>query len=453
MSARRLRTLGAALLWLGIWQALALIVGQPLLVPGPWETFTAFASLVGTASFWLSVWASFATIVCAFLGAFVCATALGALAATRPLLADLVRPLALVVKATPVACVVVVLLLWLGAEGVPVAAVALVVAPAYYFSTLEGVQQVRPEVADALRVMGVGPVRLWLAHGWPSVLPYLQATSKNAVGMAWKAGVAAELIAMALDTLGEKVYQAKLLLETPELFAWTATIILLAFLCEKAFLRLLAASGPAALSLAVSSAPSEPRDCAVSEDPTVRVSDLRVERGGTIVLDSVDLEVGGGEILCLRAPSGAGKTTLILAILGLVRPSAGRVERPDRASAVFQEVRLVEALSAEDNVRLVACGTPRETVRAALAELLPGVEPERAVSELSGGQRRRVEIVRAMLCPGAAVLMDEPFTGLDEAARESAIAFIRRQLRGRSLIIATHEADDVSALGAAVLEL
>ncbi len=452
-SRARLRFALSVLIWLALWQVVAALANQPLLLPGPWQTLVAFVGLAGSGTFWATVGASFATIAIAFIGAFLVALVLGALAASHPVLADLIHPLALVVKATPVACIVVVLLLWLGAEGVPVAAVALVVFPAYYFSTLEGVRQVDPGLADALRVMGVGPGRLWLAHTWPSVVPYLVATSKNAVGMAWKAGVAAELISMALNTLGEKVYQAKLLLETPELFAWTLTIILCAFACEKAFLWLLARSGSASLSLAVRSAPREPARSVVDEDSRITVLDLTIERGGKRILSNLSFRVEGGEAICLRGPSGEGKTSLLLALMGLVPVESGIIKRPARLSAVFQEARLVETLSMEDNVRLVACGVPREDVRAALDALLPGVERERLARDLSGGQRRRLELARALLCPSAAVLLDEPFAGLDEQARKRAIAFIAERLGGRSLVISTHNEDDGDELGAVCLRL
>ncbi len=452
-SRARLRFAGAVLVWLGVWQVVAALVDQPLLLPGPWQTVVACAGLAATGAFWASVGASFGTIVIAFAVAFAAALALGALASRHPALADLIHPLVLVVKATPVACIVVVLLLWLGAEGVPVAAVALVVFPAYYFSTLEGARQVKGEVADALFVMGVSPGRLWLAHTWPSVVPYLVATSRNAVGMAWKAGVAAELIAMALDTLGEKVYQAKLLLETSELFAWTLTIILCAFACEKAFLWLLAKSARASLELAVRSAPSEPVSPIVAEDPTITVLDVTIARGGKRILSNISLKVEGGEALCLRGPSGEGKTSLLLAIMGLVATEKGRIARPRRLSAVFQEARLVDALSMEENVRLVSCGVPREEVRALLAELLPDVEPSRLARDLSGGQRRRLELARALLCPSAAVLLDEPFAGLDDASRDRARRVIAERLGARSLILSTHDEADARALGAATLRL
>ena len=93
---RTYHRVAAAVLWVVVWQLAALLVAQPLLLPGPWETAVALVALAGTAPFWLSVWASFATIVGAFLATFIVALALGGLAASRPWLEDLVRPLALV---------------------------------------------------------------------------------------------------------------------------------------------------------------------------------------------------------------------------------------------------------------------------------------------------------------------------------------------------------------------
>ena len=114
---------------------------------------------------------------------------------------------------------------------------------------------------------------------------------------------------------------------------------------------------------------------------------------------------------------------------------------------VFQDTRLVESASALDNVLVCADARVDTSTAAALLRLLvPGVDVHACVAELSGGQRRRVEIARALLCPGGAVVLDEPFTGLDTAAHDVTAEVVLDLLYGRMLLLATHDANDVQAL-------
>ena len=105
------------------------------------------------------------------------------------------------------------------------------------------------------------------------------------------------------------------------------------------------------------------------------------------------------------------------------------------------------------NVRLVTAGLGEAEARAGLGELLPAQALDVPVSELSGGQRRRVEIVRALLHPSTAVLLDEPFASLDGESHRQAAEFVRWHLSGRTLLVASHAADDAELLGAARLSL
>ena len=114
---------------------------------------------------------------------------------------------------------------------------------------------------------------------------------------------------------------------------------------------------------------------------------------------------------------------------------------------VFQGARLVESASALDNVLVCADARVDASSAAALLRLLvPGVDVHARVAELSGGQRRRVEIARALLCGGCAVILDEPFTGLDVAARDATAGVVLELLDGRTLLLATHDPIDAQAL-------
>ena len=135
--------------------------------------------------------------------------------------------------------------------------------------------------------------------------------------------------------------------------------------------------------------------------------------------------------------SGVGKSTLLTLAAGECAP----------CSMVFQDTRLVESASALDNVLVCADARVDASSAASLLRLLvPGVDVHARVAELSGGQRRRVEIARALLCPGGAVILDEPFTGLDAAARDAATKVVLDLLDSRTLLLATHDATDAQAL-------
>lgn len=439
----------AALLWLAVWQVVALVVGSSLLLPGPLETVAALGRLCVTSEFWSVVAVSTLAIVGGFLVAFAAGCSLGALAAERPAVATLLEPAVSALKTVPVACVVVVLLLWVGASGVTWACVFLVAFPAFYASMRGAVSGLDRDRLDALRLMGVGTARRALAAGWPGVVPGLLATAGSAVGMSWKAGVAAELIGLVDGTLGERVYQAKLLLETSDLFAWTVVVVLLSWLAEKAFKALLAWSGRASARLAVRLVPADRE----ARPGTLALRDAAAAHDGSPVWRGLALEAAPGARLCLSAPSGTGKTTLIDVLCGRLPLTEGECQAPRLVSVVWQGPSLVPGLTARENVRLVAPRSRWAAADALVDQLVGSDAAGRLASTLSGGQARRVEVARALAAPTAGVVLDEPFAGLDEKNHQAAAAAVMAHLEGRPLLVATHDREDAQLLDAEVLTI
>ena len=176
---------------------------------------------------------------------------------------------------------------------------------------------------------------------------------------------------------------------------------------------------------------------------------------GKPVLEDVSLRLPEGQTTCLSAPSGAGKTTLLRILLGLESPDAGRVEGLEgrRCAVVFQEDRLLEHLSAVGNLRLVNPRLDRDEARAALGRFGLSGSADQPVRELSGGMRRRVALLRALLSEWDVLMMDEPFTALDDATRAQVIAQTARLIRGRTALLITHSAEEAHALGARTVTL
>lgn len=425
-----------AAFWLAAWVFAAALVAQPLILPGPGAVALALLRLVCDGGTWAILVGSGARILGGLALAAVCGGALAGISSRSRAFAHLVAPVLSFVKATPVACVVVLLLIWLGSERVSIAAVFLMALPGVYFSLFEGLAQVDKPLEQMFRLHGVRGWRLFCAHTWREVLPFVLSCARAVIGMSWKAGVAAELIGMAVGTVGERIYQAKLLIETADLLAWTVLVVMASWACERVLVWLLRASGPAAWRAAVLSHGRGLRGRAGAAD----VAELALAVGDRApwapALDGLVLNVPAGGRICVMGTSGVGKSTL-LALAAECAP----------CSMVFQDVRLVEGASALDNVLVCADARVDASSAAALLRLLvPGVDVHARVAELSGGQRRRVEIARALLCPGGAVILDEPFTGLDTAARDACAEVVLDLLVGRMLLLATHDAVDAQAL-------
>ena len=193
-------------------------------------------------------------------------------------------------------------------------------------------------------------------------------------------------------------------------------------------------------------------------DPSFRVTvrDLTKSYGDSLVLDHVSLDLESGCPCCLMAPSGAGKTTLFRILMGLETADSGTIEGLEGRSfsAVFQEDRLLEGYTALQNIRFVTGrGYPAHELTAIIKHLLPEDSLKKPVSEFSGGMKRRVAILRAILAPTDIILMDEPFTGLDADTKQLTIDLVKELCAGKLLIIATHAEDDAELLGAKIIHL
>ncbi len=174
------------------------------------------------------------------------------------------------------------------------------------------------------------------------------------------------------------------------------------------------------------------------------------------VFDGFSLKVSDGARVALMGESGSGKSTLLRLAAGLLTPQTGRVSGvPERVGFVFQESRLIPQLTALENVLLVLDGAPdaRETARALLAELGLGAETDALPASLSGGMARRVALARAVAYPSPLLLLDEAFTGLDEATRRAAAEVILRHSKGRTILAATHSEAEAALLGAEIVRL
>lgn len=168
---------------------------------------------------------------------------------------------------------------------------------------------------------------------------------------------------------------------------------------------------------------------------------------GKAVFTDFSTEIRENALTCIMGESGCGKTTLLSLIAGRIKPDSGTISGVPRGTkgkiaTVFQENRLAEAFTVYRNLRMV-CSKPKPSADT-LCEMLARVGMEKdvlysPVSALSGGMKRRIAILRALLCDSPLVLLDEPTSGLDEENKKAVIAFIRDKTRNKTVLWVTHD--------------
>lgn len=174
---------------------------------------------------------------------------------------------------------------------------------------------------------------------------------------------------------------------------------------------------------------------------------------GRDVLRDFSLSVAEGERVCLKGVSGCGKTTVIRLLAGLEQPDSGSIELAGqpKLSMIFQENRLLPWKSAIDNITVA--GADADTAMDYLERLGLGGEQHKLPCELSGGMRRRVAIARALANPGELFLLDEPIQGLDDGTAGKVLEVMAKALEGRTVILVSHDDDEISALAQRVVEM
>lgn len=174
------------------------------------------------------------------------------------------------------------------------------------------------------------------------------------------------------------------------------------------------------------------------------------------VLSGLTLTLAAEGSYCLMAPSGTGKTTLFNILLGLEHADSGSVTglSGKKISAVFQENRLLEGYDAITNLKLVADRTKtRAQLHSFVSCLLPPESLQKPVSEFSGGMKRRLALLRALTVSFDFLLLDEPFTGMDAAAKQAAADLILESKKNAILLFSTHDATDAVLLKSEIITI
>ncbi len=217
-----------------LWVVISALVGNDLLFPSPAETFGALGRLAGTAEFYLSVAGSLLSVAAGFIGGNIIGVVLGLASGLSSRVNAFVKPGMAVIKATPVASFIILVLIWLGKAYTPALTAFLIVLPVVWQNVVAGIRSADRGLLEVATVFNFSFGKKLKYVYLPAAAEGYIAAVRTSMGFAWKAGVAAEVLSGTARTLGGKIYSAKILIETPELFAYTLVVVGVSLLVEVA---------------------------------------------------------------------------------------------------------------------------------------------------------------------------------------------------------------------------
>lgn len=456
-----------------LWQLLAMKLDQKLLLATPVDVAKTLGVLVKSQEFYSAIAYSMGRILFGLLIGAAVGIACALLAGRWHFMEVLFWPYFSAMKATPVASIVILCLVWLSGRSLSVFIVFLVVTPVIYTNILAGIKNLDLKMKDMARVFGINGLHRLLYVYLPELKTYIVAAFTLSTGMAFKAGIAAEVIGTPGGSVGKMLYNAKVYLETPELFAWTLVIIVLSVVVEQVILGLVkwmfaglqrhVVGGKICKENSCNGHRNEIKGDGVDAiGAAIDLSNVCFSYNKGVdeeLINDLSLHIPAGDRVCIMAPSGTGKTTLLNLLTGGLKPDSGivsfEVDTGDgvNISMVFQEDRLCSEYTAAYNIELGLRRGCRKTdlIQSHLEQLGMGESIFADVKELSGGMKRRVAIVRAVMSPSRVLILDEPFASLDEELKDRTAEYIIENLNGRTLVVVSHDEKDAERLNARIL--
>ena len=225
--------------WLAVWELASLAAGRELLLPPPLRVGESLLALARTAGFWLDLGATLGRVFLGLAWGTLMGTVLAFLTHFSPWLDRLISPAVRVVRATPVVSFILLVYLWVPRWAIPWVIAGLMVLPVVWGSLSAGLGNMDGRMLEFARAYRFSRLKTLRLIYLPALRPHFSAGLLTAFGLAWKSGVAAEVICPPAQAIGSRIQQAKLGLETADLFAWTLAIIVLSLTLEGLFRRVL----------------------------------------------------------------------------------------------------------------------------------------------------------------------------------------------------------------------
>lgn len=228
-----LRCAGALIFWIGIWAFASWKINKTVLVPSPLQVIKRLLELLQDKSFYLTVSQSLLNVLSGFLIGVFFAILIAVFCHLLKVFDAILSPVMTVIRSTPVASFIILALVFMGKKYVPTLICFMMVCPVVFSAVSNGINLRDKNNLEMLNVFSIKPLRKLFVFHIPSILPFLGEGCSNALGLAWKAGIAAEVLCTPQNTIGIMLYESKIYLETTDVFCWTLVVIILSLALEK----------------------------------------------------------------------------------------------------------------------------------------------------------------------------------------------------------------------------
>lgn len=235
----KIRKFWPALIWLLLWQIVAIVIGSEIILASPISVIKRLFNLALTIEFWNSIVFSLVRITVGFFLAVIIGTLLAILSYKSKLFRAFLEPFIKTIRSIPVASFIILVLLWISSSNLNIIISFLIVLPIIYSNVLEGIFNTNKELIEMSSVFELTNWKRIRYIYISQVMPFFISACKISLGLAWKSGIAAEVIGLPIGSIGESLYQSKIFLDTSGLFAWTLAIVLLSISFEKLFIYFL----------------------------------------------------------------------------------------------------------------------------------------------------------------------------------------------------------------------
>ena len=234
--SKKFVTILSIVFWLVVWQLLTIVIKEEILIVSPFDVVVRLFELMQTRVFYSSIIHSLLKIICGFILSFITGIILAIIAYKYKWFEILLSPLILMMKTVPVASFIILVLLFVHSSYLSIVISFIMVLPLIYTSVLEGIRNIDNGLKDMCDVFRLSKYKRIRFVYMSEVMPYLLSATHVSLGLCWKSGIAAEVIGTPVNSIGEKLYQAKIYFDTSDLFAWTFVIVLLSICFQKVFL-------------------------------------------------------------------------------------------------------------------------------------------------------------------------------------------------------------------------